>query len=233
MAEKSKGTHPSKEIGRQQIWGPSPPELGPDSDASPPPVITLGGVENEILAKSYPGKKRYPRSMVLVSGGPAQDPAREMRSLLIKAAIFAASLFLLFGFVFGFTPMRGAGMYPSLKDGDLLLYYRLGGLSQLGQVVLYRAEDQERVGRIVAVAGDTVSFSESGQFLLNGAVQQEAVFYPSFASDLAAYPLKIPEGSVFILGDGRENSLDSRDFGPIAIKEIKGRAITLFRRRQI
>ncbi|MDR2514026.1 MAG: signal peptidase I [Christensenellaceae bacterium] len=233
MAEKPKGTQPSDEIDRSQIWGPSPPALGPDADASPPPLITLSKVENEILAKSYPGKKRYPRSVVPVSGGQAADPARELRNLLIKAGVLALSLFLLFGFVFGFTPMRGAGMYPSLKDGDLMLYYRLGDLGVFGQVVLYRAQGEDQVGRIVAVAGDAVAFSENGQFLLNGAVQQEAVFYPSYAGDLAPYPLTVPEGSVFILGDGRENALDSRDFGPISIKEIKGRAVTVFRRRQI
>ncbi|MBQ5959765.1 MAG: signal peptidase I [Firmicutes bacterium] len=88
------------------------------------------------------------------------------------------------------------------------------------------------VSRIVAVAGDTVDI-EAGGLIVNGAMVQEprAVGETTSFVDAVTFPLTVPEGEVFVLGDNRPNATDSRIFGCVRIADIDGRLVGLFRRR--
>lgn len=55
--------------------------------------------------------------------------------------------------------------------------------------------------------------------------------YPTYAKEGLEYPYRVPEGHVFVLGDYRTNATDSRDFGPIPMKQVEGKVITILRRR--
>lgn len=157
---------------------------------------------------------------------------RSAHALLVKLAAIAIVCCLLFTFVFGIGAVSGEGMYPRLRDGDLVIYYRLVNNWNIGDVIAFTADGQQQYGRIVARGGDTVDMTEDGQLAINGSVQQEEVFFATLKEGRETeLPITLEEGEVFILGDNRTGAVDSRDFGPVAAGEIDGKVITLLRRR--
>lgn len=84
---------------------------------------------------------------------------------------------------------------------------------------------QDFIKRIIAVEGDTVE-GRDGRVYVNGTPVDEPYTHPG--GDTSAFgPVDIPEGMVFVMGDNRENSDDSRNFGPVPVDTVVGRAFLL------
>ncbi len=151
--------------------------------------------------------------------------------LALRLLFIALVLLILFGKVFLLHRVRGMDMYPAVRDGDLLLAYRMEKNYDRGDVVVYFAGSLTRVGRIMAVSGDHVELSEEGTVFVNGVPQREEVLFTTLPGEDGAEKLDIPYGSVYILGDYRTNSTDSRAFGPVDLASVDGKVISLFRIR--
>jgi signal peptidase I len=150
-----------------------------------------------------------------------------------KVLITVVILWVIFTFVFGMARIKGESMYPRLRDGDVILYYRLDRDYVQGDVVTFRINGNRRAARVVAVGGDVVDITEEGQLLVNGNVQEEEIFYPTEkASSEITYPYTVEEGSYFVLCDFRTASTDSRDYGAVSRKDISGKVISLLLRRR-
>ena len=158
---------------------------------------------------------------------------RDYCSLLRHMVIAAAAIWLLFTQVFIIRLSEGNDMFPALMDGDLLIGYRIPEKYARNDTVLYTLNGQRKTGRIAACRGDVVDFDESGALRVNGTLQTEQVFFPSYPKEQFSYPMRIEEGCVYILGDCRTCSTDSRDFGPVPVEALDGKVITLLRRRKI
>lgn len=160
--------------------------------------------------------------------------ARELRrgylSLLLRIAVLAAVLFAVFTWGLLLWRVQDREMAPSVRDGDLLLALRPETERSRGDVVIYRAEGQRRVGRIAAIGNDAVEITEDGELTVNNAIQNEGIFYPT-QTEVGRISLTVPEGSVYILGDYRTACRDSRDFGPVPKGNIEGKVIGLLRIR--
>lgn len=153
---------------------------------------------------------------------------------LIKLTIFSVLIISVFTFVFGIHFNKGEAMYPRVRDGDILIYYRPASNFELGDVILYRSGDQKVAGRVVARGGDKVELSGEGQLLVNGNVQQEEIFFPTQAMPGGiSYPYMVEKNSYFILCDNREHASDSRFIGAVSEDDIEGKVVNLFRRRGI
>lgn len=152
-------------------------------------------------------------------------------ALGLKLIGIAAALWLVFGNVFLLHRNQGQGMFPAVRDGDLILAYRLHRAYGKGDVVLYRLEDGLHLGRIGAMGTDVVMLDDSGSLSVNGNPQNGQILYPTYAGENLTYPLRVQEGTVFVLGDYRTQTQDSRDFGPIPLDDIQGKVIVLIRRR--
>lgn len=167
--------------------------------------------------------------------GPAEPKAaplrRELRSFLVRLAVFAALLWVLLTQVYLVMQASGNEMFPAVKDGDLLLGYRLQKTYAKNDVVVYEHSGSLRVGRVLARGGDIVTLSESGVVEVNGAAQGGDILYPTYPKSLLSYPYAVPEDSVFILGDCRTQAEDSRDIGPVLCSSVRAKVITLIRRR--
>ena len=74
---------------------------------------------------------------------------------------------------------------------------------------------------------------ETGALTVNGTAQTGEIIYPTVAKPGIEYPYRVPDDSVFLLGDYRSAAIDSRDFGPVPKKNVKGKVITILRRRQL
>lgn len=150
------------------------------------------------------------------------------RSALITAGEFigiTALIFLVFGLIFGLSEVEGMSMFPTLKDGDRVVYLRRVREYKVGDIVaIDRPGEEGYVKRVAAVAGDVVNII-GGELYVNGKAEGEsgAAGRTEAVGAEISYPLTVGPGEVFVLGDNRENSVDSRSFGPIPTEQIKGK----------
>lgn len=161
---------------------------------------------------------------------------RKLRvSDLRKAAFLAIFLVFLFQCVFGVTLEYGTDMVPAISDRDLLLYYRLQSSYTGGDVVVYEKQGVEMVGRIAAMPGESVEITKDGQLVINGYTQAdiegEDVYNPGNEGGTGKVQLKSQE--YYILIDDHSSARDSRTFGTVSEKEIRGLVVTVIRRRNI
>ena len=160
---------------------------------------------------------------------------KDLLNLLVKIGLIALVFVLLFTFMFGIARIEEPSMAPSIKDGDLVVFYRYAKSGYLpGDVIVLEKNGQRQVKRVVAVAGDMVDITEAG-FLLNGALQFEPEIYQKTEryQEGVDFPLTVPRGEVFLLGDSRENATDSRIYGAVRTEETLGKAMIVVRRRNI
>jgi signal peptidase I len=151
--------------------------------------------------------------------------------LVIVAAAFAIAMLVQAFIVKPFT-IHQVSMEPTLLEGDRILLNRLTYHfrdPERGDVVVFHSpenKDEDLVKRIVAVAGDRLLIKD-GHLYVNGGLQEEPyLFQQDFAGELPE--TTVPEGRVFVLGDNRNNSGDSRLFGPIVTDSIIGTAICIY-----
>lgn len=152
-------------------------------------------------------------------------------SLVIRMAAFLLVIFLIFTQVLFLKRVKGVEMFPSLKDGDLALGFRLEREYRSGDVVLYEADGDLHFGRILTLGGNTVNISGNGSVQINGVTESGEIVFPTDDPGTLDYPYQVPEGSYFILGDYRTEKEDSRIFGAIPKDSIKGKVISILRRR--
>ena len=152
-------------------------------------------------------------------------------SLALRILVITLAIWLIFTNVFLLSQCSDLGMFPAIEAGDLLLAYRLQDEYVKGDVVIYTVDGAQYLGRIVARETDLVQLDDSGNLIVNGTTQGGEIMYPTYAKEGIHYPLTIPQGTLFILGDYRTQTQDSRDFGPIPLKNIEGKVITIVRRR--
>jgi len=157
----------------------------------------------------------------------------DLGALALKIVIIAIVFMLIFTFFYGFSRNKDPDMAPAVKDGDLVLFYRLDKDYAIDDLLLLDFHGDRQARRVVAKAGDTVDITEEGRLIINGAIQQE----PNINEQTRRYeggvsfPLTVGQGQVFVLGDARENATDSRIYGPVNTKDTLGTVITIIRRR--
>lgn len=159
--------------------------------------------------------------------------AEGYRSLFFRALLLFAALWLGLTQVFLLAQNSGLDMFPAVKDGDLMIAFRLQGTYAKNDLVIFRVDGERRVGRIVARGGDVVTITEDGELLVNGTTQSGEILYPTYMREgqEELYPYRVPENAVYILCDYRTQCTDSRDFGPVPMEDLEGKVITILRRR--
>ena len=121
-------------------------------------------------------------------------------SLLGRVVVILLCAWVLFTQVFLLTQAKGSSMFPAVKDGALLICYRLHKTYAKNDVVVYTQGGKLRVGRILGREGDLVALDDSGTLVVNGAVQSGEILYPTYAKDALEYPYTVPEGCFFCAG---------------------------------
>lgn len=158
----------------------------------------------------------------------------EIRTLVLKIVYVLVAFFIVFTFIFGLHRNLSVGMQPSLRDGDLLFYYRLDKNYKANNIVVFEYKDDLIASRVIAVPGDTVNISSKG-LEINGHVMYEPEIYSETTQfkDGPTFPLTVEEDTVFVLGDNRKYANDSRIIGLINDKDIKGKVMGVIRRRNL
>ena len=126
----------------------------------------------------------------------------------------------------------GISMEPTLKDGDQLLARSIAYTPQRGDVVVvdgYTSFGKPLVKRVIGVGGDTIDIDfEEGEVEVNGEVLEEPyISAPTTLQYDLNFPVTVPEGQVFLMGDNRPRSKDSRhsDIGFIDERDILGEVV--------
>lgn len=163
------------------------------------------------------------------------DDRRDIVGFLARLAFFVVTLWLLLGVVLGVGPVTTGEMAPRICSGDVMLYWRLSQGFNEGDVVVYTADGEERLGRVVARPGDEITVTEAGELMVNGAVVVESdISTPTPRYESAVdYPVHLGTDEFFVLADLREGGHDSRLYGPIARSQIKGNVISVLRRSNL
>ena len=154
----------------------------------------------------------------------------------LQALVLAlVALILLFTFVGRIIGVDGSSMYPTLHHGDMLLLQSVGYEPKQGDVVVltkaFRDVDGPIVKRVIAVGGQTVDIDyDAGTVAVDGQVLDEPyileeMLWPS-SSHMQETHFEVPEDSIFVMGDNRNNSSDSRTdmVGNIKRENIIGKA---------
>jgi signal peptidase I len=149
-----------------------------------------------------------------------------LRDLVISLAISA------FIIVFLYQPVKveGTSMMPGLDDQERIFVnkfvYHLEPIERDDIVVFHYPRDPSKsfIKRVIAVGGDRVRI-DAGQVYVNDKPLKEDYVAPEY-EDQRSYPeIVVPPHSYFVLGDHRNMSNDSRDFGPVDASYIYGKAV--------
>ena len=145
-----------------------------------------------------------------------------------KYIIVIIFVLLFFIFVMGLQQVIGPSMNPTLNEGDIIItnkfIYRFKSIERNDVVVIFQ-DEKYMIKRIVGLPGETVEY-QNNDVLINGKAYKET-FTNSETEDFTIQDLGydvIPEDMYLVLGDNRENSLDSRTFGLISKNQIIGKA---------
>ena len=149
---------------------------------------------------------------------------------VLETLVLAALLFLAINAVSARIRVDGSSMTPTLSNGQFVmvnqLAYKLGDPAH-GDIVVFhypRDPEQEYIKRIIGLPGDTVEIS-NGHVFVN---EQELIEPYIEAAARNNGQWDIPEGHIFVLGDNRNNSQDSRNFGPFTMENVVGKAIFIY-----
>lgn len=164
----------------------------------------------------------------------------------VQAIVIAVIIaFVLRTFVLTLVKVQGESMEPTLQQSDRLYVNRFMYKPEKGDVIIFRpASDPKRpyVKRVIATEGDTVYIDfETGEVFVNGEVIDEPYIlepthrngaYITGLMESGNYskenPIVVEEDKVFVMGDNRNNSKDSREIGQVPKDEIIGHALFRF-----
>src|SRR3989344_7674121 len=155
---------------------------------------------------------------------------------ILETIVFVGSIFIVvYLFIAAPHSVRGGSMDPTFKNGDYIITSKISykfATPRRGDVIVFASlknPDIDFIKRIVGLPGDEVMIKD-GKVYLNGEILAEnyiQVTTNAFESGFIreGMPVVVPEGDLFVLGDNRPRSSDSREFGFIPAENIIGRVI--------
>lgn len=192
--------------------------IGNDVENLPPPAVeeTDGTPVSEISLES----DRSQRGKRLA--GIARD--------LFETLLLALLMFAAINGVTARIRVEGVSMRPTLESGSYVLVnrlaYRLGTPSRSEVIVFHFPgnPDEEYIKRIIGLPGDRVEVSRS-EVRINGQLLEEPYIKeaPEYESGL-----RVPQGNLYVLGDNRNNSSDSHQWGTVPLENVVGKALLVY-----
>lgn len=120
--------------------------------------------------------------------------------------------------IFQLYIVTGDSMYPNLKDNEKILIKKINFDYEVGDIIGFKEGDEKLIKRIVAREGDVIEIIDRQLYISSAAVKD--TYIASYIEN--SYEGEIPSGFVYVLGDNRYASCDSRSLGLVNIKTIIG-----------
>ena len=169
----------------------------------------------------------YPET---VTPKPGSSSLGRMLRDILETLLISAVLFLGINAVTARIRVDGFSMEPSMHNGEFVivnkLAYKLSPIQRQDVIVFLfpRNPEQEYIKRVIGLPGDEVVVAEK-QVRVNGEPLDEPYVMqpPAYSGSWV-----VPEGAVFVLGDNRNNSSDSHNWGPVPFDDIVGKAVLIY-----
>ena len=165
----------------------------------------------------------------------AEKEGRDLYEWVQALVCSVLTVVLVFTFGIRLIGVDGHSMVPTLQDGDRLLVTTslLSGDYEYGDIVIIQkgsfAGGEPIVKRVIATGGQTVDIDfETGAVYVDGTLLEEDYINElTFVEEGTEFPLTVPEGCIFVMGDNRNHSSDSRDvtLGTVDERYVLGRAV--------
>lgn len=169
-------------------------------------------------------------------GKKKEDSGKDLYEWVQALVCSVLAVVLLFTFVIRLIGVEGHSMVPTLQDGDRLLVLNsmLYDDYRYGDIVVLRKDsflEEPIVKRVIATAGQMVDIDfQTGSVYVDGKLLKEDYINElTFLEEGTEFPLTVPEGCVFVMGDNRNHSSDSRDsrLGTVDSRYVIGKAVLL------
>lgn len=175
----------------------------------------------------YPGPETVSVSAALPAAWP-EAVRRPLRRLAATSAKLVFVFALLWGFLFNFSEVRGSSMEPGIHDRDRILVDHLSYLFtdvHRGDVVVLRYPldpSLDYIKRVVGLPGDEITI-RGQEVWVNGELSEEPYVADELVDPYTYMTTIVKPGHVFVLGDNRLRSSDSREFGQVETRLLRGK----------
>ncbi|KKK38636.1 signal peptidase I [Mesobacillus campisalis] len=150
-------------------------------------------------------------------------------------AIMAAVAIAFVVRTFFLTPIvvQGDSMMPTLENQERMIVTKIGEPKRFDIVVFHANEENDYIKRVIGLPGDHLEYKDDVLYV-NGKPYEEKYLKKykeenSFGGPLTGdFSADVPEGMIFVMGDNRRNSTDSRHIGPVKVEEIIGSTKVIF-----
>lgn len=129
-------------------------------------------------------------------------------------------ILLVKAFIIDSYRVSGNSMSPTHMDGDLLLILKMVSGYERGDVIIFEKDNITYIKRIIGLSGEHIQYKDNILFINGEIVKTD---YIDFITE--DFETKVNQGYFFVLGDSRENSVDSRIIGQVSDKEIIGKVL--------
>lgn len=188
--------------------------------------------EDDLTEEEYIKAQAYSDKIAGTAGTAAKSSwLKELYEWTQAIAIAVVLALLINQFLFAIVQVEGSSMVPTLHNKERLVVTKLLYKPKQHDIVIIKSDVLKKhiVKRVIALPGQEVDISiETGDVYVDGVLQEEPYIKekisPSRIGTKYAYPFVVPEGTVFVMGDNRNNSQDSRSIGVIPYSEIVGKA---------
>ena len=177
---------------------------------SPVEYPTLEQMEDEIAYLKY--RKKY---------------GSVLRGTINSLAVVAAIAILIATLWMPVLQITGASMTPTLIDGQFVVAMKTDDFEP-GDITAFYYNNKILIKRVIASAGDWVNIEENGDVFINGILLEEPYIQEKALGECnIELPYQVPDGKVFVMGDDRAVSLDSRTtaVGPVSSEQVLGRVV--------
>ena len=204
------------------LWGkrfsalaqPAPAQITLLAASSNDDASALAEGEKELPTESSQEKSLYRRHRIVF------DVVGAIIIIAVAAIIISNTLVAV-------LQVRGTSMEPTIHEGDVIVTTR-GGNCASGDIIAFNFDNKVLLKRVIAFGGDAVSINAAGAVTVNGQqLSEDYAVNPSEGYSDIDYPYTVPEGSLFVLGDNRGSSIDSRSsaLGTIKTDQVLGKVL--------
>lgn len=150
-------------------------------------------------------------------------------NVFLKFLLKILAIICVFGMLYsfaGFAAVQGHSMEPTYKNGKVLFYHRCSAPSK-GSIVIIKGNGNDYdegmyiIKRVIATGGDTIECKNNMVYVNDKTVDESYIKGMTENFD----KVTVPKGCIFVMGDNRENSLDSRKVGCIPLNEVLGKVV--------